>query len=308
MDPIHNMANGQQPLIRILETHTWECTREPGHVAYFPLAGNFNHSCCPNAFADTSRSECTVRALTDICEGEEVCISYVPVSDNFKKRRQKLRQYGFLCTCKRCEEEGKDDPFVKVPCKCGEYSFTFGTFSEGVLMDQKCPRCSARFEREHSRNNLLIVSEANRKQGEALMDRSQQYEAVWAQMKTLTPLERYVAKGATHGVPPLHLEAIQVLENLAGLHLHLALRLKGGQKVSAFQSFHRYKKQCLERLEEKHGTLTNHRDACYLRALQLLATTEGCSEEERQGYQQRLEEFCQSSYGQPDLPQTLATR
>jgi len=304
--PYHKMATGLPPLVRILEGHTWECTREPGHVAYFVAAGYFNHSCCPNAFADASRSECTVRALSDICEGDEVCISYVPVSDNLKKRRQKLKPYGFLCACKRCEEEAKDDPFVKVPCKCGEWNFTFGTFSEGVLMDQKCQRCGYRFERDQSRRNLMVVSEVNSKQAEAVVDPNERHEVVWEQLKKLTLLEKVVAKGGPSAVPSLHPEAIVMLENFAGLHLRLALRLKGGQKASAFQAFHRYKKQCLERLEEKHGNLTNHRDASYLRTLQALATTEGCSEEESAEYRRHLEELCQTSFGQPGLPAALA--
>jgi len=304
-DPFYAMADGQHSLIRVLEQSTWECTREPGHVAYFVAAAILNHSCCPNAFADASCSRCVVRALANICEGEEVCISYVPVSDDLKKRQEKLKRYGFSCTCKRCEEEARSNPFAKVPCKCGEHCFAFGTFSEGVLIDQKCPKCSALFNREESRHNLLVVTEANARQGAAFVG-SEQYEAIWAQLKKLTSLERVVAVGGVNGIPPLHTEAILLLDNMARLHHHLALRLKGDQKTQAFQAFHKYKKLVLERLEQRHGSSTAHRDACYLRTLNLLVTTEGASAEDQLSYKQRLEELCHLQFGQQYLPAALS--
>ena len=76
----------------------------------------FNHSCCPNAeLSDNDFGEIEVRATSKILEGQEITILYNPhnlILENKKKRQAlHLEQWGFVCSCQRCQEEdiNRDD-------------------------------------------------------------------------------------------------------------------------------------------------------------------------------------------------------
>ncbi|PKA54819.1 Histone-lysine N-methyltransferase ASHR2 [Apostasia shenzhenica] len=85
----------------------------------YPNASLFNHDCLPNAcrfdYLDregNGNTDIMVRAIHDIPEGREVCLSYFPVKWGYKERQQRLTEdYGFRCSCDRCEVEKnwKDD-------------------------------------------------------------------------------------------------------------------------------------------------------------------------------------------------------
>merc|ERR1711972_495194 len=103
----------------------------------------------------------------------------------------------------------------------------FGTFSEGIPLNQKCKHCEATFDRELSWGKLALLAEANRKQHDILLlDDDEQHEAIWKQVNNLTKLESFVQEGAPNGLPPLHLEVLCLLGNLATLHHTLASRFK----------------------------------------------------------------------------------
>ena len=80
-------------------------------VGFFHL---LNHACCPNVVFDAARrvapatpdggAPCfALRALEDIAEGAELCISYTSSADGPAQRREHLREhYGFSCACARC--------------------------------------------------------------------------------------------------------------------------------------------------------------------------------------------------------------
>lgn len=79
-------------------------------------ASLFNHDCLPNAcrfdyIDDPNRDDNTVftfRALHDIAEGSEVCISYVRVTRGYRERQKMLTEYyGFKCECDRCKVESQ---------------------------------------------------------------------------------------------------------------------------------------------------------------------------------------------------------
>jgi hypothetical protein len=56
------------------------------------------------------------RALRDVKEGEELCISYVEESEPKRERRKTLREnFYFDCSCHKCstEEDGPDPPKEK---------------------------------------------------------------------------------------------------------------------------------------------------------------------------------------------------
>ncbi|CAO2189353.1 unnamed protein product [Urochloa humidicola] len=87
--------------------------------AVYPRASLFNHDCLPNAchfdYPDRpgpGNTDIVVRALHDISEGREVCISYFAANWRYADRQHRLLEdYGFRCECDRCQVESqwKDD-------------------------------------------------------------------------------------------------------------------------------------------------------------------------------------------------------
>ncbi|KAK9117229.1 hypothetical protein Sjap_016176 [Stephania japonica] len=86
--------------------------------AIYPKASSFNHDCLPNACCfdkldnptsgGGSNCDMIVRAIHDISQGREICISYFPVNWNYADRQRRLREdYGFECGCDRCQVESK---------------------------------------------------------------------------------------------------------------------------------------------------------------------------------------------------------
>ncbi|WOK96817.1 hypothetical protein Cni_G05525 [Canna indica] len=85
----------------------------------YPNASFFNHDCLPNAcrfdYVDKGgerNTDIVVRAIHDIPEGREVCLSYFPVNWRFAERQKRLLEdYGFRCECDRCmvEKDWSDD-------------------------------------------------------------------------------------------------------------------------------------------------------------------------------------------------------
>ncbi|KAJ3974275.1 hypothetical protein EV361DRAFT_662118 [Lentinula raphanica] len=71
----------------------------------------FNHSCSPNAryiYHEPSKKERVV-ALTDIAEGEEICVSYLQSRDVYARPRSERQQvlssrYRFCCQCPACDD------------------------------------------------------------------------------------------------------------------------------------------------------------------------------------------------------------
>lgn len=55
------------------------------------------------------------RALHDISAGEELCHSYIDLCQSTNQRRTELENnYGFLCTCQRCDSDDvMADPFLE---------------------------------------------------------------------------------------------------------------------------------------------------------------------------------------------------
>ncbi|TKW08406.1 hypothetical protein SEVIR_6G026300v4 [Setaria viridis] len=87
--------------------------------AVYSQASLFNHDCLPNAchfdYPDRpgpGNTDIVVRALHDISEGREVCISYFAANWRYADRQRRLLEdYGFRCECDRCQVESrwKDD-------------------------------------------------------------------------------------------------------------------------------------------------------------------------------------------------------
>lgn len=76
----------------------------------YPNASFFNHDCLPNAarfdYVDTGNTDIFVRAIHDVSQGREICLSYFGVKLNYAERQQRLKEgYGFVCDCDRCKIE-----------------------------------------------------------------------------------------------------------------------------------------------------------------------------------------------------------
>ncbi|KAH7314840.1 hypothetical protein KP509_21G023200 [Ceratopteris richardii] len=92
--------------------------RQVRAYAIYAQASFFNHDCLPNAcrfdYIDrpgVGSTDIIIRALHDIPDGAEICISYFPINWSLTERQKKLRdEYGFICKCERCQvEEGWSD-------------------------------------------------------------------------------------------------------------------------------------------------------------------------------------------------------
>jgi len=80
----------------------------------FPVGSLFNHSCSPNATLYYHGNRQIIRAMRDIQQGEEICITYTDVM-NSRNHRKKilLEKYKFDCHCERCtDEHGLDQKLI----------------------------------------------------------------------------------------------------------------------------------------------------------------------------------------------------
>ena len=68
-----------------------------------------NHSCIPNSHRDEEagdKGKLKVRATEKILKGQEITITYTePAMKNVKDRQKICHNFGFICTCKLCQEE-----------------------------------------------------------------------------------------------------------------------------------------------------------------------------------------------------------
>lgn len=82
-------------------------------TAHFSLLTKMNHSCSPNTVVlyksrgwGRDHPLCAYCiALKDIAPGEELTISYIETDESYEERQAALANYGFQCTCPKCETE-----------------------------------------------------------------------------------------------------------------------------------------------------------------------------------------------------------
>ena len=101
--------------LRILRTNGVNTDDEGRQTCVFPKFSLLNHSCAPNAMRNVEDEEdgveVTVTAARDITKGEEITIKYFSqeiASMTRDKRRVKLLNWGFQCSCQICNLEGDD--------------------------------------------------------------------------------------------------------------------------------------------------------------------------------------------------------
>ncbi|CAK9100072.1 N-lysine methyltransferase SMYD2-A (Histone methyltransferase SMYD2-A) (SET and MYND domain-containing protein 2A) [Durusdinium trenchii] len=245
----------ESQLISILKTNVFQTIRDPDHVALFPAVSRFNHSCCANAFADTSKTQATVRALCDIRAGEEVCVSYCPVHAPRQERMEQFFGKGFDCNCERCKREVQEDPQFLVPCKCGKHSFSAQQNAKSM---QRCPHCSLDFLKETSLGHLQEVEEMNA----FMRTQAAAAENPLNLIETLKPLVERVIEGSCLA-PKTHNQTIQLLNNFSGAHYFAATRVPGPHQSASFAASFAYKKKVLRAQATNHGQGTCQRDMNY---------------------------------------------
>lgn len=77
----------------------------------FLTCSRFNSDCSPNVHNewDARKEEMVFRALKDIKEGDDLCITYVVQWLTREHRRQRLaKSFNFPCQCATCSLEGKE--------------------------------------------------------------------------------------------------------------------------------------------------------------------------------------------------------
>jgi hypothetical protein len=74
-------------------------------LGVYPFSSHFNHSCKPNTMIYFLHDQVLAKAIHDIPAGEEILISYVPLTFPKKQRSDNLRKYhGFECECQVCKD------------------------------------------------------------------------------------------------------------------------------------------------------------------------------------------------------------
>ncbi|KAF2692153.1 SET domain-containing protein [Lentithecium fluviatile CBS 122367] len=70
----------------------------------FPKIARINHSCRPNAgyYWSEALQKRIIYATREIAEGEEITVSYIPLTLPQSERQHRLNRYGFTCTCSAC--------------------------------------------------------------------------------------------------------------------------------------------------------------------------------------------------------------
>ncbi|KAK4158994.1 hypothetical protein QBC43DRAFT_348283 [Cladorrhinum sp. PSN259] len=74
-------------------------------VGLFAETARINHACRPNAHSRFSERRLTMEVMAhlSILPGEEITMSYIPITTPIKERQQYLKQHwGFDCTCSLC--------------------------------------------------------------------------------------------------------------------------------------------------------------------------------------------------------------
>ncbi|XP_072121245.1 N-lysine methyltransferase SMYD2-like [Mobula birostris] len=77
--------------------------------AIFPSVALMNHSCCPNVIVTYRGTTAEVRAVKQICPGEEIFTSYIDLLYPTEDRQDRLRDsYFFTCDCRECATKARD--------------------------------------------------------------------------------------------------------------------------------------------------------------------------------------------------------
>jgi hypothetical protein len=94
-------------IVAIFRSNAYIIGPNNGDLGLFPKGARINHSCRPNTSQvwHEKTGQRVVRAIRRIGVGEEMFATYIPLLHSREKRQQRLKQYGFTCTCSACAQE-----------------------------------------------------------------------------------------------------------------------------------------------------------------------------------------------------------
>lgn len=287
-------GESRSPLHAVLASNAKICSREPDMVALFVTCGRLKHSCCPNAFLDSTRREAVLRSLDDLPAGAEVFISYVPVSLGRLGRQAQLGQGYGPCSCPRCEDERTLDPQVAVLCgSCGLQHFSAGETDDA---EQSCA-CGAHFVLADSLRHLAEARKANDFMSKDKNARGNELE------KALALETRFRTASISKVIPLQHPQMLQLANNVANCYFYAA-KSPGNNKDACWQGFWKYKHYYMDGLEANHGK-TCQRDLHYLLSLRRMLLAKFSSAEESLRCRKTFQALCQLHFGESDLPVAL---
>ncbi|KAK4222034.1 hypothetical protein QBC38DRAFT_539844 [Podospora fimiseda] len=81
------------------------------HVGLFAETARINHACRPNAHSRFSERRLTMEVMAHraIKVGEEITMSYIPITTPIEERKKYLKEHwGFECTCSLCRSSPQD--------------------------------------------------------------------------------------------------------------------------------------------------------------------------------------------------------
>jgi len=294
-NPVARMLDKSR-LISILTNNVFQTIRDPEYCALFVAASRFNHSCCANAIADTSKDQVIVRALCNIDAGEEVCISYVAVHQPREERQSHLLSKGFVCRCTRCEKEEHEDPQFAVPCACGKHSFSA---QASALPKQSCPHCGVKFSKADALMHLQKFQQMN--------DFMRTHTAASANpldlVQKLEPLVAFLeSESVGSKAPKAHTQSVQLLNSLSGAHYFAASRVPGAHTDASFKAALLYKQKVLSAMAANHGAGTAQRDINYFMAFHRMLMGEFPTAKEKAVWEKELEDLCLLHFGQVSMP------
>ncbi|KAE8148046.1 SET and MYND domain protein [Aspergillus avenaceus] len=81
-----------------------------------PYAAIINHDCNPNAVTGFDGDTLYIKALRAIQKDEQICITYIDVTESVQVRRTQLRdRYFFDCGCSKCKADLAQPPYSFLP-------------------------------------------------------------------------------------------------------------------------------------------------------------------------------------------------
>ena len=99
---LSNVQHECRYLEGILKTNAFYRQRD-NSLYLFIIISRFNHSCLPNVHQAFRSPNLRIYASRHIMKGEELCITYVPLSKPMEIVRQELlERYCFVCMCELC--------------------------------------------------------------------------------------------------------------------------------------------------------------------------------------------------------------
>ncbi|KAG6808880.1 hypothetical protein H0H92_002480 [Tricholoma furcatifolium] len=108
-----HLHDGSGPLFGIVRTNCFSislCDDKKQFMAVLDQMSRINHSCMPNVTVtfDPESFSYRLSALRDLKAGEELFATYLNILSTTAARQEKLKPYGFSCTCKACLDPGSD--------------------------------------------------------------------------------------------------------------------------------------------------------------------------------------------------------